>query len=221
VGGEIEEPDMSESFHLTPAELKAITEHRQRMEAERRREVTVEEAIADFLANYKRHWMEEKQRRDNQAQLQEIERYKWFRSEEEHRDIGLDRAAAEWSAKYASIWREERESLEKNGFQRMMVTVAIPQGLHVRPSSQIAQMIGRYQCDVYVSKQGMPYYNFMMHGKPHMNVKSILGFLSLGIIFRDELEFVASGPEAATALVAICELVGRPFDYEEPCDYSI
>lgn len=207
---------MSESFHLTPAELKAITEHRKRLESEWRRNVAVEEAIADFLANYKRHWMEEKQRRDNLEQLQEIEKYKWFRSEEEHHDIGLDRAATEWSAKYAAIWREERESLEKNGFRRVGVTVGNPRGLHVRPCSHLAQMIGRYQCDVYVSKQEMPYFNFMMHGKPYMNVKSILGFLSLGIIFRDELEFLGAGPDAAAALGAICEYVGRNIDYEEP-----
>lgn len=212
---------MSKSFHLTPSELKAITEHRQRMAAERQGEVSMEEVIVDFLEHYKHSWLEEKQRRDNQEQLQEIEKYKWYRSEEERHDIGLDRAASEWSAKNAAIWREERESLERNGFQRMIVTVANPHGLHVRPCSHLAQLMKRFACDVYICKLGMPYYNFMMHGKPYMNVKSILGFLSLGIICKDELEFLASGPDAATALKAICDFVGQKFEYDEQCDFPM
>lgn len=212
---------MNQSFHLTPSELKAITEHRQRLALERQGEVSMEEAIADFLDHYKKRWLEDKQMRDNREQLQEIEKYKWYRSEEERHDIGLDRAATEWSAKYAAIWREERESLEKNGFLRMAVTVANPHGLHVRPCSRLAQLMGRYACDVYISKADMPYYNFLMHGKPYMNVKSILGFLSLGIVCRDNLEFLAAGAEAAVALKAICDFVGQKFDCDEYCDYSI
>ena len=207
---------MTKMFHLTPAELKAIAEHRLRLALDWGREVNVEEAIEDFLANYKKRWLEEKQLRDNQEQLQEIERYKWFRSEEEHQDIGIDRAALEWSAKYAAIWREERESLEKNGFMRMPVTVANPRGLHVRPSSHLAQMLQRYECDVYVSKPGMPYFNFLLQGKPYMNVRSILGFLSLGIVCRDELEFLASGTDAAAALKAIGDFVGRIYEHDQP-----
>ena len=212
---------MDKSFHLTPSELRAITEHRRRMAAERQGEVSMEEAIADFLDHYKKRWLEEKQMRDNQEQLREIEKYKWFRSEEEQHDIGLDRAATEWSAKYAAIWREERESLEKNGFLRMAVTVANPHGLHVRPCSRLAQLMACYACDVYISKANMLFYNFIMHGKPYMNVKSILGFLSLGIVCQDTIEFLAAGPEAAVALKAICDFVGRKFECDEQCDFPV
>jgi len=212
---------MDKSFHLTPSELRAITAHRQRMAAEGQGEVSMEEAIVVVLDHYKKRWLEEKQMRDNQEQLREIEKYKWFRSEEEQHDIGLDRAATEWRAKYAAIWREERESLERNGFLRMAVTVANPHGLHVRPCSRLAQMMARYACAVYIRKANMPFYNFMMHGKPYMNVKSILGFLSLGIICHDELEFLASGPDAVAALKAICDFVGQKFDYDEFCGFSV
>ncbi len=206
---------MNETFHLTPAELKAVTEHKRRMEGEANKEVSLEVAIVDFLGGYRRRWLAEKQHHDNAQQIEEINRYKWYRSEEEQHDIGLERAVMEWSDKYAGIWRAERESLEKNGFLSLTVSVVDPMGLHLRPTSHLVTVLNRFTCDVYVSKQGMPFYNFLMQGKPYMNVKSILGFLSLGIIGGDELEFLATGPDAMAALAAIRDAVGRRYDGAE------
>ena len=204
-----EETMDSQASNLTPAELLAIEEHKYYLSQRRGCEVSIEEAIEDFLRNYSNDWKREKTRRDNQEQLNEIDKYKYVRSMAEGRDIGRAAAAEEWCRKYAPIWREERESLARNGFRRIDVSVKDPHGIHVRPTSEMAKLATQYDCDVYVHKEGMVYYNFMLGGKPYMNVKSILGMLSLGIILGDELEFIAVGAQAEQALDAIAKVIRR------------
>ena len=185
---------------LTPAELKAIEEHKYYLSQKRGEEVSIEEATEDFLATYADQWKRERVRRDNLDQIQEIEKHKYLRSKEQGRDIGKNVAAEEWCKQYAHIWRAERESLARNGFLRVRVAVKDPLGLHMRPTSAIASLATRYDCDIYVHKANMPYYNFILQGKPYMNVKSILGLLSLEIILGDALEFIATGAQAKEAL---------------------
>jgi len=188
---------------LSPAELKAIQDHKYFLSKTHNQEVSIEEAIVDFLNRYAEDWKREKLRRDNLEQLNEIEKHKYFRSIEEGKDVGRTRAAEEWCAAYARIWRAERESLERNGFRQIQVSVKDPNGLHMRPTSALASIATEYDCDVYVHKTGMPYYNFVLQGKPYMNVKSILLMLSLGIIRGDKIEFIATGAQAQEALDAI------------------
>jgi len=193
--------------NLTPAELKAIQEHKRRLSQERGAEVGIEEAIEDFLQRFAEDWRREKLRRDNEQQREEIERYKWIRSEKEGHDIGRAVAAREWCEKFAHIWRAERESLERNGFQRLSIVVKTEHGLHMRPWSSVAQLAARFDCDLYVHKDGMPYWNFLLEGRPFLNVKSVLSFLSTGIALGDTVEFIATGPHATEALVALAELL--------------
>src|SRR5260221_3109669 len=109
------------AVNLTAAELKAVEEHKYFLSQSRGREVTIEEAIADFVKHYEDDWRREKLRRDNLAQREEIERHKYLRSQEVGHDIGRSSAAAEWCGKYAHIWRAEHESLEENGFRHLRV----------------------------------------------------------------------------------------------------
>jgi phosphotransferase system HPr (HPr) family protein len=196
-------------INLTPAELKAIEEHKYFLSQKRGAEVSIEEAIRDFLEHFAEDWRREKIRRDNLDQRQEIERHKYLRSEKEGRDIGRAVAAEEWCQKYAHIWRVERESLERNGFVRITVVARNPHELHLRPMSAVGKLATQYDCDVYVHREGggMPLYNFLLQGKPFMNVKSIIGFLSLGVALGDTLEFIATGAQATHALEAIARLM--------------
>jgi phosphocarrier protein HPr len=188
---------------LSPAELKAVEEHKYFMSIEQHREVSIEEAITDFINHYRESWEKEKVRRENLEQIEEIKNYKAKRSKEVGRDIDENAAAYEWRDNYAHIWREEKESLEKNGFFTTQVIVCNEKGLHMRPSSSLANITSKYYCDVYVHKAGMEHYNFILNGKPYMNVKSVLGVLTLGAAKGEELEFLASGKEAQEALRAI------------------
>ena len=148
-------------------------------------------------------------RRDNLAQRQEIEKHKFLRSMEEGRDIGKTSAAEEWCQKYAHIWRAESESLERNGFERVRVTIQNKDGLHLRPASAVAGLAAKFDCDIYVHREGMLYYNFLLEGRPYMNVRSILGLLSVGTTLGDNLEFIATGSQAKQALKMLEELLTK------------
>jgi phosphotransferase system HPr (HPr) family protein len=191
---------------LTPAELLAIEDHKYFMSQRSGAEVSIEDAIDDFLKCYAESWRREKMRRDAMDQIREIERHKYLRSMQEGRDIGRNVAAEEWCSKYAHIWRRERESLERNGFMRMSVTVG-PEVVHVRPTSRLAEIARRFDAEVYVHKPGMVYYNFRLNGEMYMNVRSVLGLLSMDIQPHDRIEFIAMGAQARQALDAIAAAV--------------
>ena len=196
-------------INLTAAELRAIEEHKYFLSQRRGAEVTIEDAIADFVEHFEADWQREKLRRDNQEQRLEIEKHKYFRSMEEGRDIGKSSAAEEWCQKYAHIWRAERESLERNGFKKITVVVQNQEGLHLRPVSAVAALAAGFDCDLYIHKAGMVYYNFLLEGRPYMNVRSILGVLSLGVALGDTLEFIATGSQASQALEALEKLIKK------------
>jgi phosphocarrier protein HPr len=199
-----------QAANLTVAELKAIEEHKYYLSQQRGVEVAIEEAIDDFVRHFAEDWQQEKLRRDNLEQRQEIEKHKYLRSLTEGRDIGRSSAAEEWCQKYAHIWRRERESLERNGFRRVLVTVQNKEGLHLRPISAVASLAAKFDCDIYLHREGMQYYNFLLEGRPYMNVRSILSLLSVGISLGDTLEFIATGSQAEEALKVLGELLTRP-----------
>jgi phosphocarrier protein len=199
----------NQAANLTAAELKAIEEHKYYLSQQRGAEVAIEEAIDDFVRHFAEDWQQEKLRRDNLEQGQEIEKHKCLRSLAEGRDIGRASAAEEWCQKYAHIWRTERESLERNGFEKVLVTVQNKEGLHLRPVSAVASLAEKFDCDIYVHREGMQYYNFLLEGRPYMNVRSILGLLSVGTTLGDTLEFIATGSQAVQALKALAELLTR------------
>ncbi|HVM59554.1 MAG TPA: HPr family phosphocarrier protein [Verrucomicrobiae bacterium] len=199
----------NQAANLTAAELKAIEEHKYYLSQKRGTEVTIEEAIEDFLKNIAEDWRREKLRRDNLDQRNEIEKHKYLRSMAEGRDIGGSSAAEEWCQKYAHIWRSEHESLERNGFQRIVVTIQNPDGLHLRPASAVSALAAQFDCDIYVHKEGMTYYNFLLEGRPYMNVRSVLGLLSVGTVRGDQLEFIATGSQAEPALKALAEFLTK------------
>lgn len=195
--------------NLTAAELKAIEEHKYYLSQQRHAEVSIEEAIDDFIQHVAEDWRKEKLRRDNLEQRDEIEKHKYLRSMAEGRDIGGFSAAEEWCQKYAHIWRQERESLQRNGFEKILVTVHNKDGLHLRPVSAVAGLAAQFDCDIYVHKEGMTYYNFLLEGRPYMNVRSILGLLSVGTALGDTLEFIATGSQSAPALKALVDLLTK------------
>lgn len=188
---------------LSPAELKAIEDHKYFISQKQGREVSIEEAIEDFINNYKDRWLKEKQKNENFEQIEEIKKYMHTRCQETGHKISENDAAEEWMGMYAHIWRQEKESLEKNGFSISHVVVQNEKGLHMRPSSTLATLTSKFDCDVYVHKDGMEHYNFILNGKKYMNVKSVLGILTLAACKGEALEFIATGREAEKALQAI------------------
>ena len=196
-------------INLTPAELQAILDHRRTMSVAHGVPVSLEEAIEHFIEHYALDWMREKQRGDLAEQRQEIEKHKYLRSEKEGHDIGKARAAEEWCAKYAHIWRAEHESLERNGFLKISVIIQSEQGLHMQPASTLANLAQQYNCEVYMHRAGMDYFNFILQGKEYLNVKSVLCLLTVKAEKGELLEFTATGPQAKTALENIAAYISQ------------
>ena len=193
---------------LTASELKAIEDHKHYLSQRRGVEVTIEDAIRDFLVHYAAAWRREKMRRDNDEQRQEIEKHKWLLSEKEGRDVGRAVAAHEWCERFAHVWRAERESLERNGFLRTTVAVTT-EHFHLRPASALTQLAEEFACEIYVHKPGMSCCNFVLQGKTYVNVKSILTLMSLGVARGDELEFLLTGLQAGDVLKKIALVVNQ------------
>jgi phosphotransferase system HPr (HPr) family protein len=184
---------------ITPAELRAIQDHKYFMSQERGKEVTIEEAIRDFLEKYMDEWRLEKVRNDNMEQVARIRDYMAKGGEIE-----------DWSEVYAPVWRQERESLQKNQILGREVIVQIDHGLHVRPSGKLVTIAKKFDCEIYVHRTGMQHHNFKLQGKPFMNVKSVLAALelvSMCVAKGEKLEFLAYGKQAEVALDAIERLV--------------
>lgn len=197
----------AKKIDLIPSELAAIQTHKYFMSLNEGREVSIEEAIRDFIEKYRADWLREKQRRDNEEQIKEIERHKYFRSREKGYDIGSRTASEEWIGNYAHIWREEKESLQAHGFRQVKLVVENEEGLHIKPASKLAEIARDCDCDMYVHRRGMEYYNFVLNGKEYLNVKSVLSLLQLDAIKGEELEFIATGVEAKEALEAVERLL--------------
>ena len=196
-------------INLTPAELQAILNHKRTMSVAHGVAVSLEEAIEHFIEHYELDWMREKQRRDLTEQRHEIEKHKYLRSEKEGHDIGKARAAEEWCEKYAPIWRAEHESLERNGFLKISVVIQSAQGLHMQPASTLANLAQQYNCEVYMHRAGMDYFNFILQGKKYLNVKSVLCLLTVKAEKGELLEFIATGTQAKNALENIAAYIGQ------------
>jgi phosphotransferase system HPr (HPr) family protein len=204
-----------EDFNITPAELKAVLEHKSNMERASGREIELEEAIEDFVKNCELAWLAEKQRQDNAEQIREIEKHKYFRSKEEGYDIGRARAAMEWCTKYAPIWRTERESLERNGFLKITLKMNRVGGLHMSPASTIAKIARSYDAEVYLHRKDMDYGSFTLQGRKFINVKSVMGLLGSAIEENEEIELISTGKQAREALEAIACYINEGFVRED------
>ena len=202
-------------INLSPAELHAILEHQRVMTLAQGTEVSLETAIEDFMNHCREKWMHEKQHQDNVAQIQEIEKHKYFRSIEEKHDIGKKTAAEEWCAKYAHLWRAERESLERNGFLQAKVVLQAEKGLHLQPAATLAELSRKYNCEVYLHHEKIDYCNFVLQGKKYLNVKSVLGVLSVVAVTGDALEVISTGPQAKDALEEIAKYINKTFQSQD------
>jgi phosphotransferase system HPr (HPr) family protein len=194
---------------LIPSELAAIEKHKYFMSLNQGREVSIDEAIEDFIHKYRADWLHEKQHADSQEQIREIERHKYYRSLEEGYDIGSRKASEEWVGSYAHLWREEKESLQTHGFLEKRLIVENDGGLHINPASKLAEIARDCDCDMYVHRRGMEYYNFVLNGKEYLNVKSVLSLLQLDAAKGEALEFIATGAQAGEALEAVKQLLDR------------
>jgi phosphocarrier protein HPr len=74
-------------------------------------------------------------------------------------------------------------------------------GVHARPAALFVKTANRFDCDIYVEKDGET-----------VNGKSIMGIMMLAAGPGSKLQVHARGQDAAQALVELDALVKRKFD---------
>ena len=77
-------------------------------------------------------------------------------------------------------------------------------GLHARASAKFVKLASVYDAEVHVTRDGVT-----------VNALSIMGLLMLGAGNGCAIEIVAEGTEAAGAVAALADLVGRRFDEDQ------
>jgi len=81
------------------------------------------------------------------------------------------------------------------------VAVVNRAGMHARPAAEFVKVAGRFRSDITVAKDGLT-----------VNGKSIMGVLMLAAEQGSRLRLAAAGEDAADAVEALADLVGRGFD---------
>ncbi len=94
---------------LSKAERECVCRHRQRLSTKTGHEVSIEEALSDWLENYAEAWRAQRQAHMLAMQRKEILRHKWIESEKAQRDLG-SAAVLDWIEKHAARWRDWYET---------------------------------------------------------------------------------------------------------------
>ena len=80
--------------------------------------------------------------------------------------------------------------------KKILVTVIDPVGLHARPATVAVNAASKFKCDVKVSYKGRS-----------VNMKSIMGVMSLGIPTQSDVEITCDGEDEVDAIKAIEEVL--------------
>src|SRR3954467_2752716 len=76
-------------------------------------------------------------------------------------------------------------------------------GIHARPAAMFVRIASKFECDVFVEKDG-----------ERVNGKSIMGLMMLAAGPGSKLLLLTEGPDAAKAVLELEALVKRNFDEE-------
>ncbi|QDP41234.1 HPr family phosphocarrier protein [Radiobacillus deserti] len=69
------------------------------------------------------------------------------------------------------------------------VQVSIEPGLQARPAAQFVQLANRFSSDIFIEKDGK-----------QVNVKSIMGLMSLAIAYGEEVTLIVEGSDQTEAI---------------------
>ncbi len=94
-----------------------------------------------------------------------------------------------------------RKTNDNAVIKEMVVTNKL--GIHARPAAMFVKTANRFECDVFVEKDG-----------EKVNGKSIMGLMMLAAGPGSKLTVHAQGTDAGRALVELEGLVKRKFDEE-------
>ncbi len=76
------------------------------------------------------------------------------------------------------------------------VTASNQIGLHARPATAFVQKANEFKSSIWIEKD-----------ERHVNAKSLLGVLSMGITQNTEITIIADGPDEENALAVLTDLM--------------
>ncbi len=83
------------------------------------------------------------------------------------------------------------------------VTIANRRGLHARAAGKLAKTAGQFVAEITVARGGQT-----------VSGRSILGLMMLAAAAGNTVDIAARGPDAESALAAVCALIEAKFDEE-------
>ena len=72
------------------------------------------------------------------------------------------------------------------------INIQLASGLEARPVAMLVQVASQYEASVYIDTEGK-----------HVNAKSIMGMMSLGLDTGDELTVIADGSDEESAVEGV------------------
>jgi phosphocarrier protein HPr len=88
--------------------------------------------------------------------------------------------------------------------QQLEVEIVNKLGLHARASAKLTQVAGKYQSEVWMSRNGR-----------RVNAKSIMGVMMLAAAKGTTVTIETSGPDEDEAMAALLELIRDKFGESE------
>ena len=95
--------------------------------------------------------------------------------------------------------QDRRDEATPEGAVSRTVTVAHPDGLHLRPITRLSQLAATLPAPVTLTK-----------GAAAAEATSMMGLMTLGAACGDEITLTARGRGAAESVAAVAELLTRP-----------
>ena len=83
---------------------------------------------------------------------------------------------------------------------RTTATISNKLGLHARASAKLTKLVGGFQCEVFMSRNGR-----------RINAKSIMGVMMLAAGLGTEVELEADGVDEEAAMRALLALINDKF----------
>lgn len=88
--------------------------------------------------------------------------------------------------------------------QRREVDIVNKLGLHARASAKLTQLAGRFQCEVWLSRNGR-----------RVNAKSIMGVMMLAAAKGSKIDMETDGVDEIEAMEALAQLIADKFGESE------
>jgi phosphocarrier protein HPr len=88
--------------------------------------------------------------------------------------------------------------------QLLEVEITNKLGLHARASAKLTQLAGKFQCEVWMTRNGR-----------RVNAKSIMGVMMLAAARGTTVSIETSGPDEEEAMSALLELIKNRFGESE------